>query len=82
MGTELIQDLIKATGLEEDLISNELDVLSQKAGLKTEDLSLEDLRMILAEYVQDVLLEAKTRFSDHQNTEQIFFEESELAEIK
>ncbi len=64
MGDELFGTVANATGLPTDLVSRELDRLLGKAGIKREDLTLEDLRKILAEYVQDVLLAAKEEFSN------------------
>lgn len=63
MGDELFGKVTVATGLPADLVSEELERLLGKAGIKREDLTLEDLRKILAEYVQDVLLAAKEEFS-------------------
>lgn len=63
MGDELFGQVTVATGLPADLVSDELERLLGKAGIKREDLTLEDLRQILAEYVQDVLLAAKEEFS-------------------
>lgn len=63
MGEELFGQVTVATGLPADLVSDELERLLGKAGIKREDLTLEDLRRILAEYVQDVLLAAKEEFS-------------------
>lgn len=67
MGEKLLSDVVTATGLPEDLVSAELNRLVEKAGKNPNDLSIEDLRMILAEYVQDVLLACHKEFSDTQN---------------
>ncbi len=67
MGEKLLADVVTATGLPEDLVTVELNRLVAKAGKKPEDLTLEELRLILAEYVQDVLLAAHREFSDTEN---------------
>lgn len=60
--SELLKNLISATGISEELISSELTQLTNRAGIKPEDLTIEDLRQILADYVQEVLLSAKAEF--------------------
>lgn len=59
MGKTLIQQITNSTGLPEDLIQDELNTLITAAGVQPENVTLEDLRKILAEYVQDVLVQAK-----------------------
>ncbi len=59
-GNELLQELIKSTHLPSHLIQDELLRLLQKKGLSAEEISLEDLRNLLSDYLQDVLLEAKS----------------------
>ncbi len=63
-GPNIIKKLISATGISEELISTELANLSSRAGIHPEDLTIEDLRQILAEYVQEVLLSAKEQFDE------------------
>lgn len=62
-GQELFRALILATGLPEHEIEPELLALMQTRGLTMEKLTLEDVRELLATYLQDVLLEAKSRAS-------------------
>ena len=57
--SEVLKSLILATGISENLISSEIKALSVRAGVNPNELTIEDLRQILAEYVQDVLLSAK-----------------------
>jgi hypothetical protein len=64
LGENLIGDVADATGLPSELISKELCTLLEKAGIHPTQTTLEDLRAILAEYVQDILLEAKANYSD------------------
>lgn len=67
MGEKLLEEVVDATGLPEDMMSKELNRLVSQAGLESKDLTLEDLRTILAEYVQDVLLAAQKEFSETES---------------
>jgi hypothetical protein len=58
-GEALIKQLALLTGLPQEQISAELIQLVQAQGIDTETVSIEDLRMILAEYLQDTLVAAK-----------------------
>jgi hypothetical protein len=64
MGDALIKELIGHTDLESDPVERELIRLIEKAGLTRETVTLEDIREILAEYVQETLLEAKRSYQD------------------
>ena len=64
MGDALIKEIIGHTDLESDPVEKELLKLIEKAGLTRETVTLEDLREILAEYVQDTLLEMKSSYQD------------------
>ena len=59
MGKDLFKSVTTATGLPEGPVATELERLLAQAGLNKSELTLEDLRKVLAEYVQDVLLAAK-----------------------
>jgi hypothetical protein len=59
MGHSLIETLIMATGLPETQIRSELQFLISKHGKSPETVTVADLREIMAEYLQDVLLAAK-----------------------
>jgi hypothetical protein len=63
MGNDLFKNVTTATGLPEGPVSAELERLLIQAGLNKAEMSLEDLRQILAEYVQDVLLAAKEHYT-------------------
>jgi hypothetical protein len=63
-GNELLNEMISGTGLPEDLLSKELAELLKRAQISQEACSLEDLRAILAEYAQEVLLAAKQTYSE------------------
>jgi hypothetical protein len=58
-GTALIYELSQATGLPDDLIGEELSRIISSAGKSTSDVTLDELREMLASYLQDVLIEAK-----------------------
>jgi len=61
-GTALINELSHATGLPDDLIGEELSRIIAGAGKSTSDVTLDELREMLAAYLQDVLIEAKESF--------------------
>ncbi len=63
-GTALIEELSAASGLPDDLIGEELSRIISGAGKSTADVTLDDLREMLASYLQDVLSEAKTSFEE------------------
>lgn len=58
-GVALIKALLEHSGLPQESLGAELDRLIEKAGVNKEMLSLEDIRMILEEYVHSVLPEAQ-----------------------
>lgn len=62
MGESLLKQLISQTGLPTEGVENELDRLIEKAGLQKENITLDDLRLVLADYLQDILLESKDRY--------------------
>ncbi len=68
-GTELLNELTSATGLPDDLIGNELTRLVQTAGKAADEVTLDDLRDMLATYLQDILLGAKEGFEGEQQGE-------------
>ena len=61
MGEDLITQIAIATGLPQELVKGELARLIEAAGLRSDKASLEDVRAVLAEFVQDVLVDAKTQ---------------------
>jgi hypothetical protein len=62
MGNEVFKSVVQATGLPGDLVEKELETLLIKRGLNSEELSLEDLRATLSEYLKEVILKAKDTF--------------------
>lgn len=63
MAESLLGQLSRATGLPQDLVQKELERLVGKAG-KNQTLELDELRDILADYLQEVLLQAQSEFSE------------------
>lgn len=61
-GTALIEELSVASGLPDDLIGEELSRIIAGAGKSTADVTLDELRVLLASYLQDVLADAKDAF--------------------
>lgn len=59
MANELVRNLISATDLPEEMIAKELTHLLSAHGLNPETVTLNELREIMVEYLQDVLLEMK-----------------------
>ena len=65
MANSLLKEVAKATGLPTDLITKELgQIVSDKGISNQDDLSLEDLRSAMAQYLREVLLHAKNKFED------------------
>lgn len=63
MGNALLEMVVLATGLPEGEIRSELQALMHQHGKSAENLTVDDLREIMAEYLQDVLLGAKEKHS-------------------
>ncbi len=62
MGEQLLKDIVDATGLPQQELSSELAQMIIAAGQNPATVTLEDLRDILVEFAQDVLLAAKDDF--------------------
>lgn len=58
-GLGLLRQLIEATGLPPESIEIELRALIAKAGFSPDTLTLDQVRELLALYLQDALVEAK-----------------------
>lgn len=58
-GLGLLRLLIESTGIPQEAMERELSWLLIRHGLSPETMTLEDVREVLASYLQDVLLEAK-----------------------
>lgn len=62
MGPSLIDQIIDLTGLPKESVTKEFLSLLEKKGISTQNLTLEHVRIVLSEYLQDVLLKAKEEF--------------------
>lgn len=62
MGEALIKTVVASTGLPHESVTEELNRLITKAGLQKEALTLDDMRVILADYLQDTLLDLKNTY--------------------
>ena len=68
MGAKLFDQVTGATGLPQDLVAGELEQLLKAAGMERTELTIDELRNILAEYVQDVLVAAKESLAAEEKT--------------
>lgn len=59
MRQDVLEQVFEATGLPTEALNTELSPFIQKLGKPTEELSMDDLRELMAQYAQDVLLELK-----------------------
>jgi hypothetical protein len=64
MSNQLIKDLTAATGLPDELITRELSQLMTNKGLGEQDVTLDDLRHVMADYLREVIIHAKNKFED------------------
>jgi len=64
MSKPLLQEVTEATGLPEELIQSELKQIIEDRGFSSENLTLEQLRVALADYMRQVILEAKDQFEE------------------
>lgn len=62
-GKDLLNQVLAATDLPQESLKHELAHLLDKAKCSQESLSLDDLRQILADYAQEVLLGAQAHYS-------------------
>lgn len=70
MGVDLIEQLIKATGLPTDIMRAEVLRLLNKSNIQPTSVSLDELRKVMADYVQDVLLSAKQGIDNKTSTDE------------
>lgn len=64
MSKGLFKEVTDATGLPTDLITKELNEIISSKGIQNEDLTLDDLRLAMADYLREVILHAKNKFED------------------
>lgn len=60
---KLLEDLVSGTGLPRDLVEKEVDRLLEKYNLHDRPITLDDIRLIMVDYLQDVLPKAKQHYS-------------------
>ncbi len=63
-GEDLIQYFIKLTGLPEESARAEIAAILKQQNKAVHELRIEDLRVVLANYLQEIILEAKA-FETH-----------------
>lgn len=63
MANALVKTLIEATDLPNDSLSKEFDRLLASHGTNSDQVTLEQLREIMADYLQTILLETKEELS-------------------
>lgn len=61
---DFLKQIIKLTGLPEKALERELDKIIQSLGFDPDNLSSENIREILATYMQDTLIKAKEEFKN------------------
>jgi hypothetical protein len=64
MANQLFKEITDATGLPTDLITKELSQLVSNKGIENDNLTLDDLRLVMADYLREVILQAKNKFED------------------
>jgi len=64
MANQLFKDVAKATGLPQELITKELAQLVSNKGIENDNLTLDELRLVMADYLREVILQAKNKLED------------------
>ena len=62
-GENLLNELIAATGLPKEALKLEMKQLIEQRGAAISEISLDDIRIILVEYLQKTILESKAHYS-------------------
>lgn len=62
MGNKLFHTVIEATDLPQESVKNELSKILEAQGISPDAMTLDDLREVLANYLQDTILEAKEAY--------------------
>lgn len=63
-GDALITELASATGLPKAWVEDELRALLARRGLNPSEFSIDNLREVLAEFLQETLLQAKEHLAE------------------
>lgn len=61
-GIALIKALLESTGLPQESLSAEVDRLIAKTGVSKDNFTLDDLRLVMEEYLHSVLPDAQREF--------------------
>lgn len=61
-----LEQIIQLTGLPENIIKQEIFSRAEKLGYSKNDLELDELRHVVADYMQDVLVQLKDEFKTAQ----------------
>lgn len=62
-GTNLSRAVVAATGLPQEPVAKEFQALLERYGKNPDSLTMEELREVMAEYLQIVFLEMQTEIS-------------------
>lgn len=65
MGKELFEEVVTGTGLPDHWVRDEFSALLAKYGKTPETLTLDELRIIMADYMQDVFVEMLEKGNEH-----------------
>jgi hypothetical protein len=63
-GKALLSLIASNTGLPENTVTHELGTLVDAAGIDSNVVTLDDLRRVLADYAQEILLSAKQAYEE------------------
>jgi hypothetical protein len=64
VGNELFNKVTEATGLPKELVEQELGKVLTGKGIAQNEVTLDELRLALADYLREVILHAKDEFED------------------
>ncbi len=64
MDDNLFEKVVSQTGLPEEIISDELGQLLKSAGIEKNQMTMDDLRDVLSNYLQDVLLKVRDELKE------------------
>lgn len=63
-GNEIFRTITEATGLPEEMIRQELGKILAAKGIARDEVTMEDIRTALADYLREVIIHAKDKFED------------------
>ena len=65
MDKNLFNQVVELTGLPAHFIKPRLEALLEKKGIEPSAMTMEDLRIVLVDFLQDVILEARETAREH-----------------